>query len=251
MPTHDREYLKAKFADGAGTVDDYQDLIDSTLNIVDDGMEVHEEHGLIVNNRPNGIAISIKNPDNDNDPVWNLKVSDAAALQVGANEINVMEFGQEKVQVKTGLSVEGTIGVSSWKGEYAKGFANADGNWHTIEALRDLSSCQAFEVFAHINDEDDKRYALTKATLLMSNGLKGQKKEVASIQAGSSWLWGKFFNKIKFKWVLDEDASKKADKERYMVQIKTRTHYGAAKGKPKQIFYRITKLWDKSYEQTD
>ena len=159
-----------------------------------------------------------------------------------------MEFGQEKVQVKNGLSVEGTIGVSSWKGEYAQGFANADGSWQTIEALRDLGSCQAFEVFAHINDEDDKRYALTKATLLMSNGLKGQKKEVASIQAGSSWLWGRFFNKINFRWVIDKDASKKADKERYMVQIKTRTHYGAAAGKPKQIFYRITKLWDKSYE---
>jgi hypothetical protein len=45
-----------------------------------------------------------------------------------------------------------------------------------------------------------------------------------------------------------DDVHTTPDKPKFMAQIKSRTHYGMKDGKPKPIFYRITKMWDKDYE---
>jgi len=50
--------------------------------------------------------------------------------------------------------------------------------------------------------------------------------------------------------VIDKSNSE-GNNLKYMIQMKTRTHYGMRDGQPKQIFYRFTKLWDKQYELED
>ena len=55
------------------------------------------------------------------------------------------------------------------------------------------------------------------------------------------------FNKIKFKWAFD-DLNSEPGKPKYMVQMKSRSHYGMKDGDFKQMFYRVRLLWDKNFE---
>ena len=68
-----------------------------------------------------------------------------------------------------------------------------------------------------------------------------------TVEAGSKFLFGKFLNKIKFQWVLD-DLNSEPGKPKYMVQLKTKTHYGMKDGATKDVFYRVRLLWDKDFE---
>ncbi|MEO1448182.1 MAG: hypothetical protein AAFV07_01575, partial [Bacteroidota bacterium] len=146
------------------------------------------------------------------------------------------------------LQVSGLVAAEGRVGTFKSGHAPADGDWHTI--IDNLQGCMAFEVMAHINDREDQRFALTHATLLMSSGKRGAKLRTESVLAGSRWFWGRFWNKILFRFRLNEALSKEANEPRYMLQVKTRTHYGnIAPNEPKQIFYRVSRLWDEHYEK--
>ena len=145
------------------------------------------------------------------------------------------------------LDVNGLLAVKGMVGSFTKGNAYADAKWHTLTNLRNLSGCIMFEIIAHINDNKEQRYGLTLATLMLTQGKKGYRNKVYSVSAGSKWLWGKFMNKIQFRWVVD-DLNTEPGKERYMLQMRSKSHYGMLDGKPKSMFYRVRKLWDKEFE---
>jgi len=68
-----------------------------------------------------------------------------------------------------------------------------------------------------------------------------------SVESGNKWLFGRFWNKIKFRWIID-DLNTEPGKLKYMCQLKTKGHFGMKDGQPKEVFYRIKRLWDKDYE---
>ncbi|HEX2900409.1 MAG TPA: hypothetical protein VHS96_11880, partial [Bacteroidia bacterium] len=102
-----------------------------------------------------------------------------------------------------------------------------------------LNDCQAYEIFAHIYDGKTERYSLTHAVILIAKGRRGERIKIT--RASSRYLWGRFLNRIKFR------IKREYGKE--VVQMRARDHYGfTVDGKPKMIFYRVTKIWDKAFE---
>jgi len=257
MAQHSRTELykiyKGGFHDKA-----FEHLVDSSLNIKDDGIDVSNEFGLSITPRGSSrkLLSFFEKISDRTSPMWSMSYEDKKDMQ----GINFQEAGVSRLFLQNGgnigvnnanpnfeFDVNGLVAAKGYVGSFAKGTCYADGKWHTITALRDIDSCQAYEIFAHINDEGDRRFALTQGLLLISHGTKGHVVKMRSIEAGSSWLWGKIFNRIKLRWVID-DVHTTPDKPKFMAQIKSRTHYGMKDGKPKSIFYRISKMWDKDFE---
>ena len=116
-------------------------------------------------------------------PLWSpsgetasgARAADAAITHVGAETVpQVAGKPGVRVLIKGGV----VMSVDPEVGNFAKGEVPADGQWHPIPALTNLGGCQAYEIFAHINDFRDRRFGLTYATLLMSHGRRGYKKQV-------------------------------------------------------------------------
>ncbi|GAB4411249.1 MAG: hypothetical protein OHK0039_16270 [Bacteroidia bacterium] len=255
MAKRNRDTLTGFFR-GAIPPTAYGDLIESTFNLLDDGMDVDKDNGLRISAKgPSQRLISFYELISDKVPVFSL------SLKAGDQEgLHLQEGGREsRLFLKKGgnlgvgmtdpaftVDVKGVVGMEGRAGTFAKGYIPADGQWHI---LRDnLHGCMAFEVLAHINDDTDGRYALTYAILLLASGKRGSRKEVNMVRAGSRWFWGRIFNRINFRWRIDENNTKKSSETRYMIQMRSRTHYGLAGGKPKPIFYRMMRLWDRNFE---
>lgn len=251
-----REQLYARFGGSVIGKESYKVLIDSTFNIKDDGLDKNEADGLKLTLTGTSKRLMSFYEKMKDTPSWciSLNPGNQQGLHIteGQEETNTRLFlktggniGVGTVDPKYKLDVYGLVAMEGRVGSFRKGYVSADGSWHTI--IQKVEGCQGFEVLAHINDGDDQRFALTHAIVLISQGLKGTKTQVKQAQAGSTWLWGRFFNKISFRWSLNEEASK-GDKRFYDLQIKTRTHYGMINGQPKRVFYRVSKIWDKEYE---
>jgi hypothetical protein len=233
----------------------YADLIESTLNIMDDGVDVDEENGFKLSSRGSsrklmsfyeGIA------DRSANYSFELNPGHYKGLSLSEDGNTPRLFVQDGGNLGIGtqapahaLDVRGLVAMEGRVGSFAKGYVPADGSWHTI--LRGMDGCQAFEAMAHINDPEDGRFALSHAFLLMSSGKKGGKTQVRQTTSGSAWFWGRFWNKIVFRWRVDE-ANSGPNAQRYELQMRTRTHYGMLNNEPKKVFYRLTKLWDRNYE---
>lgn len=237
----------------------FEHLISSSLNIKDDGIGVNRDFGLMLT--PKGSSKNLvsffQNISDSESPLWKISLTSSDQRKKG---FNFLEGANSRLFIQSGgkigintetpqyqLDVNGLVTARGIVGNFAKGTCDADGEWHNLRGMDKLAGCQAYEVFAHINDVDDKRYALTHAIMLMSYGKKGYKLRVKSVKTGSSWLWGSFWNKIKLRWKRDDEVSEN-EEDIYSLQIRTRGHFGLIDGKPKKIFYRVTKLWDKQYE---
>ncbi len=250
-----RSNLYSLFRNGA-TDKAYTDFIQSTINILDDGIDTDDSHGLKLTSKgPSRKLMSFR--ENMNKPVsWNLALNPGNAKGLSIQEGTDPRNDQVRLFIKEGgdigigtdhpkyrLDVRGMVAMEGRVGNFAKGYVEADGEWHRV--MSGLDGCQAFEAFAHINDTMDNRFGLTFAKLVISHGLRGA---VIRIESGSRWFWGRFFNKISFRWVLDKENSYEDDL-RYAIEIKSKTHYGLGPdGNPKQIFFRVAKLWDRNYE---
>lgn len=257
MAQHTRSELykiyKGGFHDKA-----FEHLVDSALNIKDDGLGINPEEGLILTSKgpSKKLASFFQRISDKSSPLWSIALDSEKGTKGlnfiggGKSRMFISDKGQVGINSETPnyeLDVNGLISAKGIVGSFARGKASADSEWHTIQSLSNMEGCQAFEIFAHINDEKDKRFGLTYGTLLLSSGAKGYNNKVRTIEAGSKWLWGKFFNKIKFRWAID-DLNSINGLERYMVQIKSKSHFGMLNGQPKKIFYRVRKLWDKNFE---
>ena len=257
MAQHTRSELykiyKGGFHDKA-----FEHLVDSSLNIKDDGIGLNPEHGLILTSKgPAKSLVSFYQKISDKStPLWTFSL-DSDRQTKG---LNILEGGTSRFFIKNGgyvgintenpsyqLDVNGLLAVRGLVGTYSAGTCLADSKWHTLANLRNMEGCIIYEIIAHINDSKDKRYGLTIATMMLTHGKKGYKNRVYTVGAGSKWLWGQFMNKIQMRWVVD-DLNTEPGKERYMIQMRSRSHYGMLDGQPKKIFYRVRKLWDREYE---
>ena len=162
-------------------------------------------------------------------------------IQNGGNVGIGTEEPNYTLDVNGMMAAQGYVGTFAWGKE-----CPADGKWHTIPSMKGLKGCQSFEIFAHINDVDDGRFGLTHALILMSSNRKGHRHKIHTTEASSKWMFGRFLNRIKFRWMQEENTG--MSEPTFQLQIKTRSHFGMKNGKPKAIFYRITKKWDIDYE---
>ena len=222
----------------------FSDLIDSTVNKLDDGYAKDAEAGLqlspvgssknligfyknIIDREPNwsvtldsddrnkGLGIFSKGKDN---PIFFL--SNNFCVGLGTNTPQHM------------LDVDGTVSMSGRVGNYIQGETLADGNWHPV--ITGLKGCVGFEIMARVGASSGRgKYAIAHILALRAFG--GSNGKITINQS----YYGLFLNKIKARWVGDVND--------FSLELKTMTHYGLNEDKlPFNIHFQVTKLWDDS-----
>jgi len=235
-----RDSLKAFFQNGnRPTQENFESLINSMLNKVDDGISKNLKDGLILSpeSSDSDNLISFYEKIQDDLPQWSIQLKNGEAQGLlftqpttGSIPLDVLfldkggNVGIQTNNPRTTLEVNGTLGVSTRIGTYKMGTAAANGTWQTI--LTDLNGCCAFEIMAQVGKEKTGKYALLHAHALSTFGKS--KSKIAATQAHYGWWW----NKIALRWV--------GSTYKYSLQIKTRSNYGS----DQTIKFYISKLWD-------
>ncbi len=236
-----RESLKSLFSNGSKPDEsNFESLIDSFVNRLDDGFSKTKEDGLIVvpDQETSDKLISFYKLIDDDNPEWSmsLDINDKGKglnfVEVGANGVDDSRLylkkggniGISTKEPKTKLDVNGILGTKSRVGTYKIDSIPADGVWHDV--LTGLNGCHAFEIMAYVGKEKSGKYALMHANALSTFGKSRNK--IRKTQAHFGWWW----NKISIRWT--------GSTFDYGLQMKTRTDYG----KNQNIKFCISTLWD-------
>ncbi len=238
MPKRNRQTLRERYKPGYRiSVEDMYDLIDSTINILDDGFSKQPETGIALTpTGGNNSVLSIFRKTGDDLPEWQITIHhDTGDLCVrnpcpeGNIPVAVLkrdglvELGSEM----GGLTVKGKLKMPERIGTFLCGEVPADGRWHDI--TDPLEGCWALEVVAGCGRRDRGKYALTVATAIHCFGAR------RITQTSSHRGFG---SRIRLKWVKKRGACR--------LRIKTRFRYG----KEALIRYHISKLWDSPFMET-
>lgn len=233
-----RESLYEKFKNGKRPEEkDFEDLINSTINKLDDGISKSFDGGLEL--APQGEEgedlISLFEKLNDLLPSWRIRLQGEKGkksfnFKSNDQEVNALTITQDN---KLGVNVEnpkheleimGAMASSARIGTYAVGEVVADGKWKTI--LSDLEGVNAFEMMAVAQATKGKgKYAMLQASLL--NAYSGKGGRVKRIQNYYSWKW---WHRIRVRW--------RGTPFKYSLEIKS----GADYGEGGTIKYNIGKL---------
>lgn len=259
MPLRNRNTLKNFFKNGKSpSQTEFEDLIDSTWNKVDDGIDKTEAEGLKFS--PNGQSskiMSFYEGITDPDPNWQIAINmdhskglsivqppsnDSAERSSHGNVIPSMFFkdgddkghhkrvGIKTFAPKTEFDVAGNLCSNGRIGGFVLGRVPADANWHTI--VPNLKGFNAFEIIAGAEgNKEEGNYSMAYAIALNTHG-KGKIKIT-----GSSYRWFDFRDKIRFRW--------RGSHNNYSLQIRIGKHYFFTKGnKYNFIRFHICRLWD-------
>ena len=233
MAKRNRITLKKFFVRGKmPTEEHFSDLIDSMLNIVDEGFDKSSDKGLsLAPLDEDGHVASISRKIEDKEAKWSVTLEKSkenlAFRQFEGKKVFVLSQ-DEKVGIGTDspehqLHTTKTAGLYGRAGTFASGEVPADSKWHNITET--LTGCYAFEVIAGCGKVQHGKYALLVATAIQCFGAHPR------IRRAQSW-YGSWFNKIRIRWRKDNDGM--------VLQIRTRYDYGPENF----ISYNISSLWD-------
>ena len=243
MALINRQTLKNYFKKGGfATEKHFVDLIDSSLNVVDDGISIKPEHGLKIN--PIGFStklISFFKKSTQKSPEFSLELDQASApgLSVqGENDKSIIKIkkdglvGINTLDPKHSLDVNGTVGMNSRVGTHASGSVPGDGSWHSI--LSNLNGVNGYEIIANIKGKPGSgRYSIAHAIAISTFGGRGSRNKIKKTVAS----YGSFFYKISLRWY--------GEVHDYELQAKTTRHFGIDEktGGPFPISFNIVKLF--------
>lgn len=254
MTKRNRTTLKNFFRNGSvPSESQFEDLVDSTLNIIDEGFDKSPAEGLKVSQLTDaGKLISFFRDNLEGNPLYFIKVDRDENLVFGSDQPRNVLFRLEEAEtderLKVGINIEqpemeldvggvirseGRIGVAG-RVDKEELRVNADGGWHNITGT--LTGCHAFEVMAGAGGtKTEGRYSLMHAialnaynpTGLLFNFLNTKKRIKHHTVYYSSRK-----DKLRLRW-LDEGN------RNYRLQLKSNSTYGEGI----QIRYYITRLW--------
>ncbi|MBU0487545.1 MAG: adhesin [Bacteroidetes bacterium] len=233
MAIKKRASLKNYFLKGSIPKEsEFNDLIDSTINQADDGLE--KPAGEAIKVRAEGkneeLIRFFKNMD-DKEPTWKFSQvtengNEGFAVSEGEGDSRLfvekggnVGIGVSKPQSK--LHVDGFVGMNGRIGFYAHGEVAADGNWHNI--VTGLNDYNAFEIIAVMGKKG--AHAITHAVAVRAYG-----KSHGGITKTQSYF-GKCRNKIDFRWT--------GEYFDYQLQVRTKRNLGEGVF----INYNVTKLF--------
>ncbi len=248
MARKKRDTLKKYFEKGRlPSQEHFSDLIDSMLNVIDEGFDKSVREGFQVSQLGNdGKLISFYKNIDVKSPLWSIKIDwstenlifgsasnpNVLSLVTGTNDAvgdkgpDIVKNGRIGVNKKDPafeLDVEGTIASCGRIGGIS-GDISADGKWHNV--IDRLDGCNAFEIMAGVGKEKTGKYAILHAFALKTFNAKGK---ITYHQAH----YGSGCNSLKLRW--KEDASNK-----YKLQLKTGCCY---KDEEIIVKYHLTQLW--------
>ena len=243
MGIKNRETLKNYFKKGGlATEKQFIDLIESSMNIIDDGLSMKPSTGLKIN--PLGEStklISFFRKNSQKEPEFSIDInSQTEGLSIhGERDNSIVKIKKDgKVGINTldphyDLEVGGTLGIKTRVGTYKKGSVPADGKWHAI--LSDLDGISAYEItVVSKGKKNTGHYCVSHAIALSTFGGRGSKSKINNTTAH----YGSFRDKIVYKWT--------GSLHNYSLMIKTRRDYGENpdSNSPFSINFNITSLLD-------
>lgn len=259
MKNRPRAELKARFKEGSmPSMSDFDMLIDSTMNINDDGIEhspsrglcltqvTGDEHRLLSFYRqgtlsawaigldPSGrtLAFEVAQPKGGDDTRRADESSAAVLTLVAPGKAQAFgdapgtpaRVGVNQPRPAYALDVGGTVASSARRGKEAmRALANSE--WHTI--IGDLHGCVALEVVAGTGKEGTGKYALMHAFALKVFDAAG---EITYHRTH----YGARRHRLELRWLQETGSAT------FKLQIKVNCHYGEGV----QIRCHITSLWD-------
>ena len=251
MTTRNRETLRGFF--GAGmlpTQDHFGDLIESMLNMDDEGFRKSEENGVEISTlKDHDALISFYRDQDRHKAVWSVAYggkteqlvfnSARVAGSTDAPQPVLALDARKRVGIGTddpqqALHVAGMIACHGRVGRPAKP-ALADGNWHDLTET--LHGCQAYEVMAGAGLPNNGRFALLHATALNTYNpgfswldlFAGRRR----IRQQSMW-YGRRCDQLELRWsgTSGRDAG-------YTLQVRSKCDYGPGMA----IRAMLTRLW--------
>lgn len=248
MAKKNRSTLKRYFRRGSlPSEDQFNDLIDSALNTIDEGFDKTPENGFeisLTGDHPRLISF-FKNTA-ARDAVWAIeydRVNERLLIKKpngDSTKAAAMTFsgdgrvGVNKVDPVHALDVNGVIAAHGRLGanpDNRKTVA-ADGHWHNITGP--LSGCHAFEVMAGVGSKGTGRYALMHAFALNTFNPHGWLFNFLNLKKRIRYQQSYYLsrgNRIKLRW--------SAEGEHYYLQMRTICAYGG----DIKIRYYLTGLW--------
>ena len=248
MARKNRKTLEAKFKKGKMPSENaFADLIDSTLNLIDDGFEKTVEDGLKVSQLGDGKLVSFYQNMAALNAMWFVGLDRATSnLKIGnqfnpniltlrsldtassdADSASNMGVGINKDNPQYALDVAGIIASFGRVGRAGDMAVPADGQWHDI--TQKLTGCQAFEIMAGVGGKDGEgKYALMHAFALSAYN------DVSDITYHQAH-YGAKCNRLKLRWMAESNK----ENFEYKLQLKVDTSYG----ENIWVKYQITKLW--------
>lgn len=244
MAQVNRETLKKYFSKGnRPNASQFEDLVDSIPNIIDDGMARTDKNGLkLAPLNQAGSVLEFYKDIQENQPVWKITLNADRSLSITHEEMEkpvITLYADQTVKIHTDVEVEGNVAARSFTGNFAKSAilsqtAKADGQWYTIPLRNDndRDGCRAYRIVAGCGKCGYGKYALLEATVMHCYG---RRKRIKTTQ---SWF-GIHFNRIQLRWHKDDGH--------LQLQIRTRSNYG----ENIIIRYQVTELWNDYYMNLD
>lgn len=260
MTKRNRKTLSAYFSDGQlPTQEAFGDLIDSVVNIVDDGFDKTPEEGMKVAQLDNrsklvgfydeitvkaplwSIAFSVSgyggNAENNknlnffygNNKATGLTLATAPEIAAGPEKSpeGKIRVGINKNDPEHELDIDGVVAADGRIGRMGKSEIRADGKWHPV--ISGLDGCQAFEIMAGVGKPHSGRYALLHAYALSTfNSKKGN---ITYHQAHFSSRC----DQIELRWV--------GGTHDYSLEMRVRCSYEQSAKEEIYVRYYLTQLW--------
>lgn len=242
MEIFSRAALKGFFQKGRiPTEVHFSNLIDSTINKIDDGFAKTPEHGLKL--APGGETkklISLYDDIKEKDPQWDVSLNPTeSAKGLSFSEKNAGsrvflqnggEVGIGTISPKHKLHIEGTAAMKSRVGTFeSKSQVAADGEWHSI--IGAMGGCHAYEVVLKVEGAKGRgKYAMAHLIAINANG----RTKIKVTQAYYGWYW----HRLRFRWKGNKEGQK-------LLEVRTADHYGVDENRQAiQIRFHVTSLWD-------
>ncbi len=233
MAKRNRETLKNYFKKGnRPSEQEFMDLVDSSLNILDDGFSKEPETGIEISPLfEKETLISFFREAVDSAPQWEI------AIEKTSGSLLIKKIENEKktplLTLRTDGSValgekekeillQGTLQMPVRQGSLLQGEVPADGRWHDLEEL-DLEGnritkawmgCQALEIVASVSIEGSGKHAILVANATVCFGRHSKIRKMVS-------YYGSYGNKICLRW-----KKLKTEKHAGKLQMKTILKYG-------------------------
>lgn len=244
MTRRRRGMLRERFAQGKMPTEvDFGDLIESMLNMLDEGFEKTPEAGFKVAQVSDGRLLSFYKDISTGGVLWSAGLDKATNFLSFHDEKNqalltlasaVDEDGVQRAAVgirqdrpRHELDVAGTVAAHARVGRRGELAVPADGNWY--DATEFMTGCQAWEVVAGVGAKDsDGRYALMHAFATNAFGRNG---DISYHQSH----FGNKCSRIELRWLHHPD-----DKT---FEFKLQMRVGCSYGEEVWIQYHMTQLW--------
>ncbi|MDR2084119.1 MAG: hypothetical protein LBP67_03895 [Bacteroidales bacterium] len=219
MSKKTRQTLKESFKQGKKPSEqDFENLIDSTMNILDDGFRKSPESGMgLAPLSEKGTVLSVFWKTTDDNPQWEIAIEQTEGnLEIRKREDegyipvlvlrtdgNIIYGQKDKKAV-----FAGGVSMPVREGIYAESVP-ADGKWHDITV--NLDACQALEVVAVTGKKNSLKHAVLMAHATSCFGNHSKIKKISS-------HYGRYGHRICIRW-------KKSGHNKCKLQLKTKFPY--------------------------